>query len=350
MTAGAGQHRVAQRAHRMRRSIGPPACRRDRPVPPRTGQRRRSRDCGCVAPPSAGPAAGSAASTSSRSRSGWRARAQALPPPNCARRCRGNERPGDGLDHAARRKLAPRAADTALASPSARARATPCRRGIGAEGTLSRPAMRTTSSTRSAVPPTSGRQLGAVTLTFCALAGDREAQRFERTADLLLVDAMPPSFCDQPKGKSMTRLASGGAPATFALDGVPPATSSISWRRKIEAGQDEGRIDAALEAVARIAVDAGLAAGGRRAHGVEIGALDQDVFASRWCSRCPRRRGCRRSPARRDRRRSRTWCRRRHASCRRGRGTFRPCGRAARGWRPGACRRHRRAAAGRGRG
>ena len=30
-----------------------------------------------------------------------------------------------------------------------------------------------------------------------------------------------------PKEKSMTVLDSGGAPATFAFDGLPPATSSI---------------------------------------------------------------------------------------------------------------------------
>ena len=46
---------------------------------------------------------------------------------------------------------------------------------------------------------------------------------------------------------------------------------------EIEARQDEGRIDAALEAVARIALHAGLAAGRGRAQRIEIGALDQDV-------------------------------------------------------------------------
>src|SRR5262245_10383233 len=48
---------------------------------------------------------------------------------------------------------------------------------------------------------------------------------------------------------------------------------------KIETGLDKGGIDTALEAVARIADDAGFAAGGRRSHRVEIGALNKDIFA-----------------------------------------------------------------------
>ena len=81
---------------------------------------------------------------------------------------RGDERPGDGLDQPACRKRAPGAAHAALALGQHGARDAG-RRGMGADGTLSRPAMRTTSSTRSADPWMSGRQLGAVTFTFAPL-------------------------------------------------------------------------------------------------------------------------------------------------------------------------------------
>ena len=46
--------------------------------------------------------------------------------------------------------------------------------------------MRTISSTRSAAPWMSGRQLGAVTFTLAALAVDGEAQRLQGAAHLLL--------------------------------------------------------------------------------------------------------------------------------------------------------------------
>ena len=39
--------------------------------------------------------------------------------------------------------------------------------------------------------------------------------------------AMPASFSTRPNEKPMTVFGSGGAPATLALDGLPPATSSI---------------------------------------------------------------------------------------------------------------------------
>ena len=45
----------------------------------------------------------------------------------------------------------------------------------------------------------------------------------------------------------------------------------------IEAGHDIGRINAALEPIARIGLHARLAAGRGCAHGIEVGALDEDV-------------------------------------------------------------------------
>ena len=48
-------------------------------------------------------------------------------------------------------------------------------------------------------------------------------------------------------------------------------------RGDLGAGLGEGRIDAALEAVARIGMDAELAAGRRGAQRIEIGRFEEDV-------------------------------------------------------------------------
>ena len=65
--------------------------------------------------------------------------------------------------------------------------------------------MRTTSSTRSAGPCTSGRQLGAVTLTRGALAFEREAQRRQRRADLLLGQCDAGELLDAAEAKGDDR-------------------------------------------------------------------------------------------------------------------------------------------------
>ena len=54
------------------------------------------------------------------------------------------------------------------------------------------------------------------------------------------------------------------------------ASSMPGWR--------EGRVDAALEAVARIGLDAELAAGRRGAHRIEIGGFEEHIDGRRPCS------------------------------------------------------------------
>ena len=61
----------------------------------------------------------------------------------------------------------------------------------------------------------------------CALALDGEAQPLEGGQDLALFQPDAAELLDLRRAKPMTVLASGGAPATLRLDGVPPATSSI---------------------------------------------------------------------------------------------------------------------------
>ena len=85
-------------------------CRRDRPGRARTARRRQSRDCGCAAPPSAGPAADSAALTAisrrdriAQDRAPARRRRTASP-------AEGDEGPRDRLDQSARGEQPARAA------------------------------------------------------------------------------------------------------------------------------------------------------------------------------------------------------------------------------------------------
>ncbi len=87
--------------------------------------------------------------------------------------------------------------------------------------------MRTTSSTRSAAPWMSGRQLGAVTFTVAPLPSTAKPSRSSVARICFSSSLMPPSFSTCAGAKLMTVLVSGGAPATLRLEGVPPATSSI---------------------------------------------------------------------------------------------------------------------------
>ena len=308
---------------------------------------RQSRGCGCAARRRAGPAAGSAASTTSRSRSDWRAPA----------------RPG-------RRRSACAVArvmnDQVIASTRPRpasdaARAAHAALGLGEHG--ARHAGRARHRRRRhLVEADDAHDLldeigGAVHVGPPARRGhlhaSRPCPRWRSPAppgwrgSASRSSSMPASFSTRPSGKSMTVLVSGGAPAILRLGRLAARHLHHHGGGEIEARQDEGRIDAALEAIARIARRCRPCGRWRPCAADRSRRTRSARSWSRACSRCPRRRGCRRSPARRGRRRSRTWSRRPRASCRRGRRISRPSCRAARGWRRRACRRRRRAAAGR---
>ena len=181
---------------------------------------------------------------------------------------------------------------------------------MGAEGTLSRPAMRTTSSTRSAAPWMSGRQLGAVTFTVAPLPSTAKPSRSQGGADLLLLQLDAAELLDLRRSETDDRLGLGRRAGDLALGRRAAGHLQHHGGGEIEARQDERRVDAALEAVARVALHAGLAARGGRAQRRRSRRTRSARSWSRACSRCPRRPGCRRSPARRGRRRSRTWSRR----------------------------------------
>ena len=240
-------------------------------------RRRRSRGCGCAARRQAGPAAGSAASTTSRWRWGW-------PVPGRPGRRRRPAAVPRVMNDQVMASTSPRPASTRRARRTRRCvsvstgRATPLKRGMGADGTLSRPAMRTTSSTRSAAPWMSGRQLGAVTFAAVLVPSTAKPSASSVARICFSGSAMPASFSTRPNREGDDRLRLGRRAGNPCLRRLAAGHLQHHGRGEIEAGLDEGRIDAALEAIARVALHAGLAAGGRRAQRIEVGALDQDVL------------------------------------------------------------------------
>ena len=135
-------------------------------------------------------------------------------------------------------------------------------RGNGVAGTRSTPMMRTTSSTMSALPCTSGRHDGTATLTrspwpatkkpSCSstrrISGERQLRGRRGACTSLEREIDDASFGARIAGDDDLRRRAA-------------AEIEHHLRRQLEAGQHEGRIDAALEAVARVGIDAELAAG-----------------------------------------------------------------------------------------
>ncbi len=143
---------------------------------------------------------------------------------------------------------------------------------------LSIPAMRTTSSTRSAEPWISGLHDGGVTSERIAVTDEDAAQRFEDGLDLACAGTlMPPSFSTRPRSNTIALRVSGTLPATVAFDGLPPATFMIICVARSRPGRHPLRVDATFEAIARVGHETGLAARGRRTQRIEIGALDEHV-------------------------------------------------------------------------
>ena len=99
-----------------------------------------------------------------------------LPPPNSSACGLRDERPGHRLDHAARGERALGRAGADLDRSSGRACAALSPRSSGVDGTRSTPTMRTTSSTRSALPSMSGPPGRHRDLHASVLPGDDEAE------------------------------------------------------------------------------------------------------------------------------------------------------------------------------
>ena len=87
----------------------------------------------------------------------------------------------------------------------------------------------------------------------------------------------PASRFTSSTGKSIGRSSTGSPPTTMFSDGVAAAQIEHHLRREFEARHHEIRIDAALEAVARVGIDAELAAGLRDVDRLPQRRFDQHV-------------------------------------------------------------------------
>ena len=137
--------------------------------------------------------------------------------------------------------------------------ASPRSNGVG--GTRSTPRMRTTSSTTSALPCTSGRHDGTATFTRSPWPATKKPSRSSTRRISGSGTASPARRLTSDSGKSMTRSGACGAAGDDDLRRRAAAKVEHHAGRQFEARQHEGRIDAALEAVAGVGIDAELAAG-----------------------------------------------------------------------------------------
>ena len=137
--------------------------------------------------------------------------------------------------------------------------------------------MRTISSTRSAAPWMSGRQLGALTFTVAPLPSMAKPSASSVPRISFSGSLMPASFSTWENEKLTTVLGCGRRAGHLGPGRLAAGHLQHHGGAEVEARQDEAGVDAALEAVARVADDAGLAAGGGGAQRIEVGALDQDV-------------------------------------------------------------------------
>ena len=153
--------------------------------------------------------------------------------------------------------------------------AAPRSNGVG--GTRSTPNMRTTSSTMSALPCTSGRHDGTAIFTRSPWPATKKPSRSSTRRISGSGTVMPASRLISDSGKSMMRSVGSALPATAMSDGVPPHRSRTMRGGKLQSGQHECRIDAALETITRVGIDAELAAGLRDVEFVPQRRFDEHV-------------------------------------------------------------------------
>ena len=174
------------------------------------------------------------ASTTFRSKSDWRDRA-----PQRRRRSACACILGDEAHVTA--SVSPRAASSAArarvrasALSSARRLVTPCMRGNGVAGMRSSPAMRTTSSTRSAAPCMSGRHVGTVTVAAlepCLRSCSRAPSRIDLISASSTVHARSASRRARNRKRSRA-VRIGSLPATLAFGRLCRRRTSGSCRSR----------------------------------------------------------------------------------------------------------------------
>ena len=148
-------------------------------------------------------------------------------------------------------------------------------RSNGVDGMRSTPTMRTISSTMSALPSMSGRHDGAATLTRGCPGRRRRSRAFVSTRRISKIEAGEPlQFGGREVDDLLGRF---GLAGDGDLRRRAAAELDHHLRGELQARQHEIRIDAALEAVARVGVDAELAPGLRDVERLPQRRLDQHV-------------------------------------------------------------------------
>ena len=201
-----------RRADRSRR-------RRGRSARPRTGRRRQSRAAHCAPPRRRGRGRRLGRMSERSAAIGLASASSGLPPPN-------NSAAGLAMNDHVTASRRPSAASARLASRvrfcsgvSTGAGTPSFRRGNGAGGTRSRPAMRTICSTMSALPSTSGRQLGTIALPSSSV----EAEPLEDRLAFALRDV----DAEQP-----LHFAIGEIDRAFRLDRIASDDRAATARRR----------------------------------------------------------------------------------------------------------------------
>ena len=138
--------------------------------------------------------------------------------------------------------------------------------------------MRTTSSTMSALPSMSGRHDGTRDLHACCPARRRRSRACSSTRRISVERQVEAGealhLAEREVDDRLRRL---GLAGDDDLGRRAAAELDHHLRREFEPRQHEGRIDAALEAIARVGVDAELAAGLRDVERLPQRRLDQHV-------------------------------------------------------------------------
>ena len=150
-------------------------------------------------------------------------------------------------------------------------------RSNGVEGTRSTPKIRITSSTMSALFCTSGRHDGTVTFRRSPSPATAKPRRSSTRRTSGNGTATPARRFDFGQRKIDDALGDFRAAGDGDLRRRAAAEIEHHLRRQLQPGQHEGRIDAALEAVAGIGIDAELAAGLGNVDRIPQRRLDEHV-------------------------------------------------------------------------
>ena len=138
-------------------------------------------------------------------------------------------------------------------------------------------------------PRCRGRHDGIATFTVSPVPATKKPRWSSTRFISASGTSRPESRFTSATGKSMMRSSACAAPATVISDGAPPQKSSTICGRQLQPRHHEVRIDAALEAIARVRIDAELAPGLRDVERRPQRRLDQHVGGRRPSSRSPRR-------------------------------------------------------------